>query len=342
MDIRNSVFYLCTIAVLFTSCSSGTSADSDSAVSSSTTPITSSAAAEAESSAALSSSAPAISSSTVALSSTETSSSSSVAMSSSAETNSSSSVAMSSSSETASSASVSACGDFDADSLFCDARDTTLYPYVTIGTQVWMAKNLNYGSLIPSTSDQSDDATAEKYCVSDNESFCDYYGGLYQWAEALGLSSSYNAQDYSVSGNIQGICPDGWHVPSTSEWSTLRSFIGDSVGYHLKSAVEGSWTTNPSTGLGGPGDDAYGFNGLGGGGRYFEGYMSTIMSSGSTTSYFGWVPKSIGGSAFRGLFLNTKSSSDSSQVNHLGDDQTGLGQETTSKSWGFSLRCIKD
>jgi len=110
------------------------------------------------------------------------------------------------------------------------------YPTVTIGTQVWLAKNLNIGTMIgskladnTSLQDQTDNSVIEKYCygyiqdgnagqMATGSSNCSTYGALYQWNEAM---------QYSLSEGAQGICPAGWHIPSDSEQFTLEDYLKD-------------------------------------------------------------------------------------------------------------------
>ncbi|MCK5838660.1 MAG: hypothetical protein KAG99_02370, partial [Bacteroidales bacterium] len=79
------------------------------------------------------------------------------------------------------------------------------YSIVAIGTQCWMAENLNVGTRIDGVDEQTDNPTLEKYCYNDLESNCDIYGGLYQWNEMM---------QYVTTEGAQGICPSGWHIPT--------------------------------------------------------------------------------------------------------------------------------
>jgi len=120
--------------------------------------------------------------------------------------------------------------------VFADSRNAKVYKKVTIGTQTWMAENLNHyveGSL----------------CYDNLESNCAKYGRLYSWESA-----------------IRDICPPGWHLPSETEWGTLLNFLNpdcdllgncDRVGRLLK-ATSG-WSES------GNGTDDYGFSALPGG-----------------------------------------------------------------------------
>jgi uncharacterized protein (TIGR02145 family) len=96
-----------------------------------------------------------------------------------------------------------------------DVRDNQQYPTVQIGTQCWMAANLNFGNVIPSSSMQRDNCIMEKYCFNDNPVNCSTDGGFYQWDELVQFSSLAGGQ---------GLCPPGWHVPTENDWNTLFAF----------------------------------------------------------------------------------------------------------------------
>ncbi|MCX6245333.1 MAG: hypothetical protein NTU98_11590 [Bacteroidetes bacterium] len=92
-----------------------------------------------------------------------------------------------------------------------DIRDGRSYPTVQIGTQCWMAANLNFGSMIPSNTAQRDNCTWEKYCYNDLLSNCGSQA-YYQWDELM---------RYDETPAQQGICPPAWHIPTENEWNTL-------------------------------------------------------------------------------------------------------------------------
>ena len=99
------------------------------------------------------------------------------------------------------------CGD-----TLTDIRDNKIYPTVQLGTQCWMASNLDYGSSLPGALTQRDNCTPEKFCYSDNPGNCATMGGLYQWDELM---------QYSDMPASQGLCPPEWHVPTENDWSSL-------------------------------------------------------------------------------------------------------------------------
>jgi uncharacterized protein (TIGR02145 family) len=121
--------------------------------------------------------------------------------------------------------------------FFIDGRDGKKYEFVTIGTQTWMAENLNYYT------------TTGSRCYDDNDANCEKYGRLYNWNTAM------------------GVCPSGWHLPNQAEWNDLASFIqsdkscaNDCDTKYLK--AESGWNSN------GNGIDTYGFAALPGGRCY--------------------------------------------------------------------------
>lgn len=150
--------------------------------------------------------------------------------------------------------------------------DGNRYTTVQIGEQCWMGENLKVGVTVTSTetnrahSDAADNGIIEKYALFNDEANVDLYGGLYDWDEMMG---------YTMEEGAQGICPEGWHVPSLAEWDELDHFYKtrDSGG-HLK-----------------VGGDS-GFEGILAGDRHSYGFFVSFESSGffwasSTYSYNG-------------------------------------------------------
>lgn len=98
--------------------------------------------------------------------------------------------------------------------------DGTTYKSIKIGTQCWMAENLNKGEFVEVTNQytyQTNNTTIEKYGYFNNESNCAQYGGLYEWDEMMA---------YTTPTESQGICPAGWHIPSEQEWNQLVIHLG--------------------------------------------------------------------------------------------------------------------
>jgi len=106
---------------------------------------------------------------------------------------------------------------FSCGNALVDSRDGQSYATVQIGTQCWMAENLNIGTMINGSNNQTANGTIEKYCYDDNTSNCDTYGGFYQWDEMM---------QYTTTAGTQGICPSGWHIPTDDEYKTLEMQLG--------------------------------------------------------------------------------------------------------------------
>jgi uncharacterized protein (TIGR02145 family) len=104
---------------------------------------------------------------------------------------------------------------FNCGNNLTDIRDNKSYPTVKIGTQCWMAANLDYGSPVAGTLTQRDNCTPEKFCYNDIPANCTSAGGLYQWDEIM---------QYSNLQASQGLCPPEWHIPTENEWNTLFNF----------------------------------------------------------------------------------------------------------------------
>ena len=190
---------------------------------------------------------------------------------------------------------------------FVDSRDGKTYKKITIGTQVWMAENLNYD--VPT-------ATSD-VCYGNSADNCVKYGRLYNWSTAMGGASSSSR---SPSG-VQGACPVGWHLPSNAEWTTLTDYVGgaSTAGKKLKST--NGWNTNPD-GIGN-GTDQYGFSALPGG------------SGGSDGNFFGDGDIGRWWSATE-IFANYAWS------RYMGYAVGDVYRYDNSETYLFSVRCVQD
>ena len=130
---------------------------------------------------------------------------------------------------------------------FTDPRDGTQYKTITIGSQTWMAENLNF------------DAGSGSWAYDNNSSNSAIYGRLYLWPAA------------------RKACPQGWHLPSDVEWQTLVEYLGGPTvaGGKMKEVGTAHWKI-PNTGA----TDVSGFSALPGGYRY-DGKDSSLGSSAS-------------------------------------------------------------
>jgi len=210
---------------------------------------------------------------------------------------------ISSSDSSTSNSSNTSTGD-SASGTFTDTRDGQSYKYVKIGTQTWMAQNLNY-------------KVDSSWCPVGVASNCVTYGRLYQWAAAMGLASTYNSTAWDGNLPHQGICPSGWHVPSDAEWSTLVQYVDSaSSGTKLK-ANSSLWITNTGT-------DAYGFSVLPAGLRYNEG---AFYSLGGNAAF--WSSSEITASNARNRYFYYNNAN----INRY---------DYNDKLLDFSLRCIEN
>jgi len=110
--------------------------------------------------------------------------------------------------------------------------DGHTYNTVQIGKQCWMKENLRTERYADGTEiilgDWNTSTTkGYRYNPNNNELYVKKYGYLYNWKAVMGNSSSSNANPSGV----QGICPDGWHVPSDAEWLQLTDYVGSQSRY---------------------------------------------------------------------------------------------------------------
>ncbi len=193
----------------------------------------------------------------------------------------------------------------------CTDTDNNNYSTVRIGYQTWMAENLNVGVMINGNQPQTNNGITEKYSYNNNLSNSDEYGGLYQWNEIM---------QYNTTIGTKGLCPDGWHIPSDDEFTTLSEHLGGEVnaGGTLKETKFEHWLT-PNTGA----TNSSGFTALPGGNR-------------SSASIF----QNINDSAY--FWTSSLNSSSGSWARFLSSAYTELGRNYTSISNGNSVRCVHD
>jgi uncharacterized protein (TIGR02145 family) len=193
--------------------------------------------------------------------------------------------------------------------------DEQTYKTVVIGEQTWMAENLNYSSSsifsIPGT-----------------------YGRLYDWATAMALPHHLSCNSSSCSSHVsakhQGICPDGWHIPSNADWDKLIRYVDGNTGtynpsnlYYSSTAYKFLKATSGWSNDSGNGTDNYGFSAFPGGEYYGSGF-SMVGTAGVWWS----SDEKTNSIAYQFFIYN---------------DRTFLRDyEATAKSYFFSVRCIKD
>jgi uncharacterized protein (TIGR02145 family) len=194
------------------------------------------------------------------------------------------------------------------------------YNTVQIGSQCWMAENLNVGVVLNGFYEQTNNGVLEKYCYDNNNSNCDTYGGIYLWDEAM---------QYTNQPESQGICPSGWHIPSDDEVCTLTLFIDATVDCNatVSSGIDVG-TKMKSTTLwigGGNGTNESGFNVLPAGFRYpYQNVFNSLF--------------------FGSIFWSSTELEYGFAVwcRNLSYSNSGIGRFFYEKTYGFSVRCLKD
>jgi uncharacterized protein (TIGR02145 family) len=189
------------------------------------------------------------------------------------------------------------------------------YKTVVIGTQTWMARNLNYN------------ASGSK-CYDDDPAKCATYGRLYDWATAMALPSSCNSTSCSsqINAKHRGICPSGWHIPSNADWDKLVRYVDGSSGtsslYNSPTAARylkaaSGWNNS------GNGEDTYGFAALPGGLGNSSGLFNTVGNDGY---WWSATEDNASHAYYRGMGYNSE------YVRYYGNYKVGL----------FSVRCLQD
>ena len=120
---------------------------------------------------------------------------------------------------------------------FTDSRDGKSYKWTKIGSQTWMAENLNYDYKV-------NGSTYGNWCYNALPANCGRYGRLYTWAAAMDSATTGcgSGGTCAVGGRVRGVCPAGWHLPDSAEWGALGAAVGNRLvgGAMLKSMV--GWT----------------------------------------------------------------------------------------------------
>ncbi|MFA6689925.1 MAG: fibrobacter succinogenes major paralogous domain-containing protein [Sphaerochaetaceae bacterium] len=196
-----------------------------------------------------------------------------------------------------------------------DCRDGQIYKTVVIGSQTWMAQNLNYAdsSAMPNLAGNS-------WCYNNSTDSCAKYGRLYKWAAAMNLDSSFHKilASAEISFPQQGACPSAWHIPTDDEWTTLENYVGgsDSAGIYLRSTS--GWND------GGNGTDTYGFSALPAGELDYE--DNKFISAGHYARF--WC--ATDDEAYYACERNTAYFYPNMWTNHY------------DKDYAYSVRCVKD
>jgi len=218
--------------------------------------------------------------------------------------------------------------------------DGNIYRTVQIGNQLWMASNLrttHYADGTPIQVLESDsdwealDLDDKAYCYYDNDGNAEAftYGALYTWSAALNGAYSSDVNPSLV----QGVCPDGWHIPSDAEWKELEMHLGMdridadttgprgvSIGSQLAVNrdlwIDGLLESTPVFGTSG-------FLALPGGGRRYNGTFGHV---GDNANFWTATEKNI----------------EQAWGRHIYSEYTTVHRYGNVKSDGFSVRCVKD
>lgn len=232
---------------------------------------------------------------------------------------------------------VDAIGGFNPDLSYGSMADYdgNTYKTIEIGEQTWMAENLKVthyadGTLIPLVSDDTEWAAlgeaGQAYCWYDNMSeYGDTTGALYTWSGAMNGS-------LESSEAVQGVCPDGWHLPGDEEWKVLEMQLGMSQetadGYEWRGSSEGamlkergfSHWNNPNEGA----DNTSGYTALPGG---FRSNSGTYYGIGEYATFWS---------------ANEKPASANSWYRVLHSEKEAVYRHYVTRNQGLSVRCLKD
>jgi uncharacterized protein (TIGR02145 family) len=205
--------------------------------------------------------------------------------------------------------------EFQCGEMLVDERDGNAYANVQIGGQCWMAENLAY---LPQVSPSSQGSNSDPY----------YYVNGYESTDVNAAKATDNYNHYGVLYNWPAsliACPEGWHLPTDTEWTVLTNYLGGQsvAGGKMKSTrtepePHPRWDS-PNTGA----TNSSGFSALPGGGRDPGG------------SFYG-----AGG----GGYWWSSSEGDGSYAwrRYLGYGGAQVSRYDYYKSGGFSVRCLKD
>ena len=206
-----------------------------------------------------------------------------------------------------------------------DDRDGQTYKTVKIGEQWWMAENLNYAYTDVPFKYSSYTSDSTSWCYDNDAANCAKYGRLYTWAAAMDSVGTWSTNgmgcgiyvECSPTNPVRGVCPEGWHLPDTTEWKTLFDAVGGdaTAGIMLKS-TEG-WISN------GNGSDAYSFSALPAG---YRDYNGSYINEGYNSNFWSSTEDVRNSAYYRDLYYNY----DDAYLSH------------DYKYNGFSVRCLKD
>ena len=215
--------------------------------------------------------------------------------------------------------------------------DLNEYPTIQIGEQVWMGGHLRVthyadetpiGLVEPAEDWASMDVDFRAYCYYDNDpGHAPAYGALYSWSAAM----NGHEQSMDNPSGVQGVCPNGWHLPSDGEWALLELFLGMTMeeveafgwrgtnqGLKLKGATTTFWLP-PNEGA----SNSSQFHALPGGYRHEEGQFFNLRAQAAM-----WTAS--GDDNMLGVYRS------------LQFDEARIERWGATKKTGMSVRCVKD
>ncbi len=206
-----------------------------------------------------------------------------------------------------------------------DENSNLSMPSIVLGSQGWSIKNLDVatysdGTVIPQVTDPAQWATLTTgaWCYYNNDSANgNIYGKLYNWYAVAGIWNEASKTDAS---QRKKLAPQGWHVSSHADWSTLTDFLGGEsiAGGKMKEAGTAHWNS-PNLNA----TNSSGFKGLPGGYRRHTGAFGLIGNEGD------W-------------WCSSASNTIIALTHFLYYNNTATNSYGTSKSNGFSVRCVRD
>lgn len=190
------------------------------------------------------------------------------------------------------------------------------YKTITIGTQTWMAENLRTtryrnGDAIPEVTGNT------AWIGLSTDAYCNYENSM----DEIKIATMGRLYNWFAVTNSHNIAPEGWHVATDAEWSTLTGFLGNetNAGGKLKEAANAHWKS-PNSGA----TNASGFTALPGGRREYD--SGLFINDGYDG--FWWTSSAY--------------NPDYSWYRYLHYDVSAIYRANFHKQYGFSVRCVKD
>ena len=184
------------------------------------------------------------------------------------------------------------------------------YETVVIGQQTWLKQSLM------SEHDAGGNSITGGWDYDDNPSNTGSYGKLYDWESVMNGAGSSNSNPSGV----QGICPDGWHIPSKAEFEELITYLDGAIqaGKKMKETGTTYWDP-PNSGA----TNESGFSARGAGRRGVDGSYDFLLQQNF-------------------IWMATESNTTAAYNLTLYNNQNGAMTHTNNKDSGFSVRCVKD